>query len=307
MQMSLYFCENLVNVNQKNKKSMHQASELILNKNGSIYHLNLLPEQIGETIFTVGDPSRVSDVSKHFDKIEHKVKHREFVTHTGWLGKKKVSVISTGIGTDNVDIVLNELDALVNFDLKSRKIKSKHTQLTFIRIGTSGSIQHDVPVDSNLISIGAFGLDGLLHFYDADSLLDNDFVKNLNEHAKNKWDFPAKPYYVTANESLIKQFSKGSLQGITATNIGFYAPQGRQLRAEQRFQGYMGLLQTFKFNGQKITNLEMETSAIYGLSSILGHKAISLNAILANRADGTFSKNPKKVVADLIKKTLSQI
>jgi uridine phosphorylase len=284
---------------------MHEASELILNKDGSIYHLNLLPDQIGNTIITVGDPTRVKDVSKHFDSIEHQVKHREFVTHTGWLGKKKVSVISTGIGTDNVDIVLNELDALVNFDLKSRQIKPKHTQLTFIRIGTSGSIQQDVPVDSCLISSGAMGLDGLLHFYKAAPLFDNEVVLNFLAHAKNVWDFPAKPYYVAADESLVKQFSAGCLSGITATNIGFYAPQGRQLRAEQRFQGYMNLLQTFSFKGQKITNLEMETSAIYGLSAILGHKAVSLNAILANRADGTFSKNPKKVVENLIKKTLS--
>jgi uridine phosphorylase len=284
---------------------MHQASELILNKNGSIYHLNLLPEQIGTTIITVGDPTRVKDVSQHFDSIEHRVKHREFYTHTGFIGKKKISVISTGIGTDNVDIVLNELDALVNFDLKTRQIKQKHTQLSFIRIGTSGSIQKEVPIDSSLISTGAMGLDGLLHFYQATTLLDSPILDAFKKYAENKWDFPAKPYYVPADASLLKQFSKDCLHGITATNIGFYAPQGRQLRAEQRYPDYMSLLQNFEHSGQKITNLEMETSAIYGLSAILGHRAISLNAILANRANGTFSKNPKKVVANLIKSTLS--
>jgi uridine phosphorylase len=286
---------------------MHQASELILNKNGSIYHLHLQADEIASTIITVGDPTRVNDVSKHFDRIDCKVKHREFHTHTGWIGKQRLSVISTGIGTDNIDIVLNELDALVNFDLKTREIKPNHTQLRFIRIGTSGSIQHDVPVDSCLISEAAMGLDGLLHFYNTATLPFSPELIAFEKHLKGVWDFPAKPYYIGADKLLLKQFSNDCLQGITATNIGFYAPQGRQLRLEQRNLGYLRLLQTFGFEGRKITNLEMETSAIYGLAALLGHQAVSLNAILANRADGTFSKQPKKIVANLILRTLEKI
>lgn len=279
-------------------------SELILNTDGTIYHLNLKPEDIGRTIITVGDPDRVEDVTKHFDEISVDVQRREFKTQTGSYDGKKITVISTGIGTDNIDIVFNELDALANIDFETRAIKPKFTQLSFIRIGTSGAIQPDIPIDSFLVSERAVGFDNLLHFYKDTSFLDEGYADALMEHLP--WSLKkSHPYVVSPDANLLALFtSAGFLKGTTATNVGFYGPQGRKLRLDLADPQMNDLLQSFIHNGSSITNLEMETSGIYGMSKLLGHRAISLNAILANRALSTFSKNPRQTVDRLIKNAL---
>lgn len=279
-------------------------SELILNADGSIYHLNLLPHDIGTTIITVGDPDRVSDVSKYFDTIELKKGKREFITHTGILNGKRLSVISTGIGTDNIDIVLNELDALVNIDFEKRVIKKEKTQLDIVRIGTSGAIQPEIEVDSFLISEYAIGFDALLHFYDSTSIqhssISDAFISQTNWSA-NK----SAPYVVKCDEALAILLSSNRIRfGLTATNIGFYGPQSRTLRLQTSDSNLSAKLTNFQFENLKITNLEMETSGIYGLSKLLGHRAISMNCILANRITGVFSENPDKSVDELIQYTL---
>ena len=282
-------------------------SELILNPNGSIYHLNLKPEDLAQTIITVGDPDRVESISKHFDSIEVKVHKREFKTHTGTYKGKRISVISTGIGTDNIDIVFNELDALVNIDFETRTIKENHTQLTIIRVGTSGAIQADIPLDSFLISETAIGFDNLLHFYGNTSFLDESFSEAFTKHT-NWSDKKSAPYVVHADKSLFSLFSEENfIKGITATNVGFYGPQGRVLRLSTQDKNLNNKIASFSFNKKRITNLEMETSGIYGMARLLNHKAISLNAILANRANGEFSQNPQKTVENLILKTLEII
>ena len=282
-------------------------SELILNADGSIYHLNLKPADIATTIITVGDPDRVTEVSKHFDTIEFKHHKREFKTHTGTYKGKRITVISTGIGTDNIDIVFNELDALVNIDFDTRTIKKEHTTLTFIRIGTSGAIQENIPIDSFLISEKAIGFDNLLRFYDTGSLLDDGFSDALKIHCK--WSPKnASPYVVNASKKLLSDFNDTIFsRGCTATNVGFYGPQGRTLRLKVKDENLNTSLACFEYQGVKITNLEMETSGIYGLAALLGHHAISLNAILANRATQTFSASPNKTVARLITTTLNII
>ncbi len=284
-----------------------QSSELILNKNGSIYHLELHPDQVAPLIITVGDPARVPRVSRYFDRVDSKVRKREFVTHTGWLGKQRLSVISTGIGPDNVDIVLNELDALFNIDLDQRSIKSKITPLTIIRLGTAGCLQPDIPVDALVASNGAIGMDGLLQFYQAAAQQNHPLLAALREHTGEDWEFPLSPYFVEGDASLLNQFQAFFHQGITMTNPGFYGPQGRQLRIPVRQPHYLDLMQTFDFQGRKIVNLEMETAAIYGLSKLLGHRAISLSVILANRALGQFSNNGAKSVQRLIETALEKI
>lgn len=289
------------------QNSSLSPSELILNSDGSIYHLNLLPEQIAHTIITVGDPDRVDHVSSHFDSVEHTVFKREFKTHTGYYRGKKISVISTGIGTDNIDIVFNELDALVNIDFQNRKIKDTHTQLTFVRIGTSGAIQTHIPIDSFLISEKAIGFDNLLHFYENTNFLDQEFSEAFMKHtswSKKK----SAPYVVQADSVLLKKFSsKKWFLGVTATNVGFYGPQGRRLRLATDDSELNARINSFKFGNEQITNFEMETSGMYGLSKLLGHRAISLNAILANRANGTFSSQPEQTIDELIKHTLDII
>jgi uridine phosphorylase len=283
------------------------TSELILNRDGSIYHLNLHPDQVAPLIITVGDPDRVAKVSRHFDRVEHRVRKREFATHTGWLEKTRLSVISTGIGTDNVDIVLNELDALFNIDLVKRQPKAKPVKLTFVRIGTAGSLQKERDVDSFVASSGAVGLDGLMQFYQAVAQQNHPLLAGLREHTTEQWDFPVSPYFAEGDAGLLRHFSKNFHRGITATNAGFYGPQGRRLRAPVRFPGYLDLLQSFEFEGKKIANLEMETSAIYGLANLLEHRAVSLSAILANRPAGTFSRNPEKTIRTLIETVLEKI
>ncbi|AEH02384.1 nucleoside phosphorylase [Lacinutrix sp. 5H-3-7-4] len=282
-------------------------SELILNPDGSVYHLNLKPEHISNTIITVGDPDRVSSVTKHFDTIEFKTHKREFHTQTGTYKGKRITVISTGIGTDNIDIVFNELDALVNINLETREVKQELTALNIIRIGTSGSIKEDIPVDAFLISELAAGFDSLLHFYDSESFQHKDISQALIE--QTNW-FKAKsdPYVVSCDDSLLNKLSSDkTVTGFTATNVGFYGPQGRILRLALQDNQLNNKLASFNFNGKSITNLEMETAGIYGISKLLGHKALSMNAIIANRATGEFSENPTATVDNLITYTLNKL
>lgn len=295
-------------------------SELILNPDGSLYHLNLLPEQVAKTIITVGDPDRVVSVSKHFDKLDYKIQKREFVTHTGWIGDKRITVISTGIGTGNIDIVFNELDALFNIDLKEKKVKSELTQLDFIRIGTSGCLKGDIPINTFLVSEFAVGMDNLLTYYQFKRNAPEKHLKqSLKHYLKNKETKINKvPYVFQGDTSLINRFGGEMIKGITLTCPGFYGPQGRQIRAKNKeanlldhFVGFnqqnFGLTTAKKKYEWQITNFEMETAGIYGMANLLGHRAISFNALLANRATGKFSRKPKKVVDKLIRTVLEEI
>ncbi|MGN6491660.1 MAG: nucleoside phosphorylase [Agriterribacter sp.] len=276
-------------------------SELILNSRGAVYHLNLLPEELANTVITVGDPERVSEVSKHFDTIECQQQHREFVTHTGTIGKKRISVVSTGIGTDNIDIVLNELDALVNINLVTRTIKPQLTSLQLVRIGTAGSLQADVPVDSFVASTHGLGIDNLLHFYRHEQ---NDEEKQLLQAFITQTQVTALPYLSSASVSLIKHFVQNFHHGITVTCPGFYAPQGRILRLGLHYPGLIDRLTGFSFGQHRICNFEMETAGIYGLGHLLGHQCLSLSAIVANRVSKQFSKNGHATMEKLIKTTL---
>lgn len=283
------------------------ASEFILNKDGSIYHLNLLPENVADTVIVVGDPERVEKVTKYFDKVEIVVRKREFHTQTGFYRGKRITVISTGIGTDNIDIVLNELDALVNIDFKKREIKKLHTRLDIVRIGTSGSIQPEIPVDAFVQSELAVGFDSLMHYYQSEEVQLKDFNEALSDHLKLSKEKSA-PYIVACDEELASHlFSEGVFKGFTGTNEGFYGPQGRVLRLPLQDNDLNRKLASFSHKGKKITNLEMESSAIYGLSKLLGHRAVSMNAIIANRATGTFSEDPAKTVDKLIQYTLDKL
>jgi len=281
-------------------------SELILNPDGSIYHLHLKPEEIADTIITVGDQDRVQEVSKYFDSIEFKLNKREFITHTGYLNKKRISVISTGIGTDNIDIVFNELDALANINFETRLVNKVHKTLSIFRIGTSGSLQEDIPIDSLLVSDAGIGLDNLLTYY---SGLPNHEIENVLKSELEKEGYSQiYPYFAEVDKSLRAKFDNSSfLNGITATCPGFYAPQGRVVNYKLKGQPIPQILNQFRWNNQRITNFEMETAGMYGLAYILGHKAISLNAILANRITNQFSSNPAKIVDLLIQKTLDII
>ncbi len=286
---------------------MINDSELILNPDGSIYHLNLKPENISDTIIFVGDPDRVEHITKYFDAIEFDTQKREFKTQTGLYKGKRLTVISTGIGCDNIDIVLNELDALVNIDLKTKTIKSTHRSLNIIRIGTSGAIQKNIPIDSFVVSSHAIEFSGLFHTYDSAKIrnldMENAFVDHTNWNTHR-----AKPVIISNSTILEKQFgTKEIFKGITVTANGFYGPQGRVLRLKLQDDTLNHKMNSFHYNRLRITNLEMETAAIYGLAKLLGHHAISLNAILANRADGTFSKNPEATIDKLIKYTLEKI
>lgn len=282
-------------------------SELILNSRGAVYHLNLLPGEIAPVVITVGDPDRVPLVSKYFDKIEMIRQHREFITHTGILGDKKISVISTGIGTDNIDIVMHELDALVNIDLVERLAKPQLQSLKIIRIGTCGSLQKDAPEDSFIVSTHGFGIDNLLNFYAHEN---NDEEKNILQqfiaHTQLNNRF-ALPYISAASASLLKYFVDGFHHGITVTCPGFYGPQGRVLRLGLSNPEMIDSLTTFQFGNHKIMNFEMETAGMYGLGKLLGHQCISLSAVVANRVGKTFSKDADATIEMLIKKTLGII
>ncbi|GGK51942.1 MULTISPECIES: nucleoside phosphorylase [Flavobacteriaceae] len=282
-------------------------SELILNPDGSVYHLNLKPENIAHTIIFVGDQNRVPKITKHFDSIEFETQKREFRTITGVYKGIRMSVISTGIGPDNIDIVLNELDALVNIDLETRTVKKQHTQLNIVRIGTSGSLQKDIPVDSFVLAKYGLGFDGMLLSYDCDHVLEADFENAFIKHT-NWSDRKARPYIVKNSTALEKRLlSNKVFAGVTATAGGFYGPQGRVLRLAIQDPELNSKIDNFEYKGVKITNLEMETSAIYGLSKLLGHNACSMNAIIANRANGTFSEDPYKPVEELIIYTLDKL
>jgi len=282
-------------------------SELIITNRGAIYHLNCRPEEIATTIITVGDPDRVAAVSKHFDKIEYKNNHREFITHTGYVGKKRISCVSTGIGPDNIDIVLNELDALVNIDLDTRMIKEKLTSLNIIRVGTSGSLQKEIPVDSFVASTHGLGLDNLMNFYlQNNNEEEKAIIQAFNTHTQMHQGISA-PYITTAGMSLLKHFVGGFHQGITVTCPGFYGPQGRVLRMGLTHPELVDQLTTFAFGSHRVSNFEMETSAIYGMGKVLGHQCLSLSAIVANRISKEFSKDGNAVVERLIKSTLEII
>ncbi|TCZ74409.1 nucleoside phosphorylase [Flaviaesturariibacter aridisoli] len=276
-------------------------SELIINSRGAIYHLDLRPEELAETIITVGDPFRVKEVSKHFDRIEYRAEHREFVTHTGYIGNKRLSVVSTGIGPDNIDIVFNELDALVNIDFATRTIKPQLTALNIVRMGTSGSLQRHIPVDTFVASTHALGLDNLLNYYrleqnPEENQLLQSFITHtgLNSNTTN-------PYISAAAPSLLKHFAgEGWYSGITVTCPGFYGPQGRVLRLGIRNPSLIDRLTEFRFGNHFISNFEMETSAIYGLGRLLGHHCLSLSAIVANRVDKQFSQDGGALVERLI-------
>lgn len=277
-------------------------SELIINPRGAVYHLDLRPEEIADTVITVGDPDRVREVSKYFDSIEVQAQHREFITRTGRVGNKRLTVLSSGIGPDNIDIVLNELDALANIDFETRQIKPKLKALNIIRLGTSGSLQADIPVDSFVASTHGLGVDNLLHFYrleqnEEENLLLQSFVTHTQLHGQG-----ISPYISGSAPSLLKHFVTGFHQGITVTCPGFYGPQGRILRLGVRNPDLISRLTDFRFGPHRISNFEMETSAIYGLGRLLGHNCLALNAIVANRVQQTFSKDGKAAVENLIKK-----
>jgi len=284
-----------------------KESELIFNEDGSVYHLKLKPNNISDSIILVGDPQRVELISKHFHSIEFSVSNREFKTVTGVYKNKRISVISTGIGSGNIDIVLNELDSLVNIDFETRNLKPKLTKLNLIRIGTSGAIQKDIPVDSLLISSKAIDIDGFLNNYK----INNDHTYNDADNFLNDYKFNNQkllPLCFNCSEDLFEHFEIISdFSGVTVTCNGFYGSQGRSIRIETSNQNFISEIKKISFSNDKVTNLEMETAIIYGMSKILGHNAISLNAILANRENGTYSLNPNKTINRLILLTLDKL
>ncbi len=286
---------------------MIQSSELILNPDGSVYHLNLKPENIAHDIIFVGDQDRVSKITAHFDSIEFTTQKREFKTQTGIFKGKRITVMSTGIGPDNIDIVINELDALVNIDFETRQPKEKLTSLNIIRIGTSGSIQPDIPTDSFVMSKYGLGLDNMLRSYLIDEVSSTEIEDAFVAHTN--WDLrKGKPYAIKCSEKLEKMIEGSKMhKGITATAGGFYGPQGRILRLDIQDRELNSKMDNFKIGEERVTNLEMETAAIYGLSALLGHNALSLNAIIANRALGTFSDDPYAAVNSLIEYTLTKL
>lgn len=286
---------------------MIAASELILNPDGSVYHINIKPGQVANDIIFVGDQNRVEKITSRFDSIEFTTQKREFKTQTGTYKGKRMTVLSTGIGPDNIDIVMNELDALVNIDFETRTIKKELTALNIVRIGTSGSLQADIPCDSFVMSQYGLGLDNMLRSYLIDEIseieMEEAFIKQTN------WDMrKGRPYVISGSKTLEQRLESDKIfKGFTGTAGGFYGPQGRVVRLGIQDPELNSKMDSFKFNGTKMTNLEMETSAIYGLGKLLGHHCISLNAIIANRATGTFSKDPYKAVDELIEYTLNKL
>lgn len=283
-----------------------KESELILNPDGSIYHLKLLPEQLADTVILVGDQGRVESVSRHFDTIEHKVQNREFVTHTGVYKGKSLSVLSTGIGTDNIDIVLNELDALVNIDLSSRQPKPDHHSLHLIRLGTSGALQGHIAVDSHVASAYGLGFDGLLHFYRHEGIDEEAMAQAFAKHTSWADKLPY-PYIVKASDLLMEKLAGGLPAGITATANGFFGPQGRSLRIPLACPELNTTIESFRYNGWSITNFEMETSALYGLSKLLGHHALTICTVIANRVSRSYSRDYKSAVDEMIRMVLQRL
>ncbi len=282
-------------------------SELIINNRGAIYHLDARPEEIANIIITVGDPDRAKEVSKHFDKVEFRLHHREFNTHTGYIGKKRITVVSTGIGPDNIDIALNEIDALINIDFETRTIKEELTPLNILRFGTSGSLQAEIPVDSFVAGTHGLGLDNLMNFYSIQNTEDEkQIISDFNEHTGLRTG-NVSPYIYAGSDRLLSLFNSGYHKGITVTCPGFYGPQGRILRMVLAYPNLVDDLTTFKSGEHRISNFEMESSAIYGIGKTLGHQCVSLNAIVANRIVKEFSKDGGKAVENLIVKSLGII
>ena len=283
-----------------------KESELIINTDGSIYHLNLKPGDIAENVILVGDPGRVPKVSKYFDEVFKISQNREIVAHTGKFNGRNISVISTGMGTDNIDIIMNELDALVNIDFETRQIKSKLTSLNIVRLGTSGAIQADIPLNIPAVSTHGLGMDGLLKFYASQDVihpeLSEEFIRQTSWHP----DLPY-PYFVACSDKLLQKVGHGLLSGITATAPGFYGPQGRVLRIGLNHPDLMDKMQKFSINDQRIINFEMETSALYGLGKLLGHNTLTVCAVIANRALNTYSSNYHPAIDELIKLVLNRL
>lgn len=286
---------------------MIKESELVLSSKGGLYHIDLVGNQIADTVVLVGDPKRVDAFKPFFTSIEQETENRELHSITGVYRNTSITVLSTGMGTDNIDIVLNELDAAVNMDLDKRMPKTEHRKLNLIRIGTSGALHADIPVGSIVASSYAIGLDGLLNYYKHDdSMFEPEMAEAFYVHAKFD-DCFAKPYVVRGSEMLLNKLGSDAYKGITATAPGFYAPQGRQVRLETRIEDINSLLSSFEYSGNRVLNFEMETSAIYGLSRLLGHNALTMCLIIANRATGTFLNNYKPNMNELIEKTLYNI
>ena len=284
-----------------------ESSELILNPNGSIYHLALRPEQIADTIILVGDQNRVARISQHFESIEVKISNREFITHTGTFNNQRITAMSTGIGTDNIDIVINELDALVNIDLEARKVKKEHRALNLIRLGTSGSLQEDIPVDSILASTYGLGMDGVLGYYEDQFEADEQALKQAFLEQTGWKAQMNSPYFARGSQALLDRISEGMYQGITATANGFYGPQGRVLRLKAQLPDLNEQLNAFNYEGMRVTNFEMETSALYGLGGMLGHNCATVCAIIANRFRREYSKDYKQTVDQLIRTLLDRL
>jgi len=282
-------------------------SELVLKEDGSVYHLNLQPEDIADNIILVGDPGRVELVASLFNKIELKKQNREFYTITGIYKGKRLTVLSTGIGTDNIDIVINELDALVNIDLKQRIIKEQHTSLTFVRIGTTGTLQPEIPVDAPIAAKVSLGFDNLLNYYaDRDKVSDKEMEKAFVEHVS--WSsILHRPYFVYADQELFDKIAHDMYFGITIAAPGFYGPQGRFLRLKPMDIKLNEKLQSFRFKDLRITNFEMESSALYGLSKLLGHKALAICNVIANRFRGEFSADYHKAIKNTIEIVLDRL
>jgi uridine phosphorylase len=282
-------------------------TDLILNSDGSAYHLHLRDEHIADHVILVGDQSRVQQVSKYFDKIEFQIQNREFVTHTGLVGKSRVTVLSTGIGTDNIDIAINELDAALNIDPQSRQVKSEKRKLNIIRIGTSGALQEDIPVGSNVISEFGLGFDGLIHYYEYEfDETERELTEKISQHLKLSKEVSS-PYVCKGSKVLLNKLGKGMIPGITATASGFYGPQGRKLRLQLKDPGIEDKLGAFAWKNHRITNFEMETSALYGLGNMLGHDCCTICSIIANRIRKEFSKDYHKDVDGLIQTILERI
>jgi uridine phosphorylase len=286
---------------------MIAASELIVNPDGSVYHINLKPGQVAQDILFVGDQNRVEKITQHFDSIEFSTQKREFKTQTGTYKGKRITVMSTGIGPDNIDIVMNELDALFNVDFETRKIKKELTSLNIIRIGTSGSLQADIPCDSIVMSQYGLGLDNMLRSYLIDAISETEIEDAFI--AQTQWDLrKGRPYVIAGSSKLIKLFESDNIyKGFTGTVGGFYGPQGRVIRLDILDSDLNTKMDHFNFKGIQMTNLEMETAAIYGLGKLMRHECLSLNAIIANRALGTFSSDPYKTVDALIEYTLHKL
>jgi len=283
------------------------ASELIINDRGAIYHLNVRPEEIADTIITVGDPERVAEVSKYFDRVEHKLAHREFITHTGYIGQKRISVLSTGIGPDNIDIALNEIDALANINFDTRTINDQKKSVSIIRMGTCGSLQGEVGVNELVAGTHGLGIDNVLHFYERENNEEEKAILAAFDDHTQITSHKIQPYIATASAGLLKHFTEGYSHGITVTCPGFYGPQGRILRLPLKMPNLVDQMTSFKYGQHRIANFEMETSAIYGLCNLLGHQCLSINVIIANRVKKEYSKDMGKAVDHMIQKSLGII